>query len=146
MIDVFEAVTLPSLVRQTNTEFIWLIVIDTAMPAETPKAVAEQLKAAVPQMTINEVGAGGAENLLLNTTKPPFNDPRVRKAVSYAMDRRAFVKAVAQGAAVAGGALTLPPGLPPGLAGIIVNHAVGVVSPGGVIVGVSVAVSLTAVP
>lgn len=42
--------------------------------------------------------------------------------------------------------LTLPPGLPPALAGITVNHAVGLVSPAGVIVGVSAAVSLTAVP
>jgi hypothetical protein len=33
MIDVFEAVTLPSLVRQTDREFRWLIVIDAAMPS-----------------------------------------------------------------------------------------------------------------
>jgi hypothetical protein len=35
MIDLFEAVTLPSLVRQSSPEFIWLIVIDADMP---PKA------------------------------------------------------------------------------------------------------------
>jgi hypothetical protein len=33
MIDLFEAVTLPSLVRQTSTEFIWLVVIDADMPS-----------------------------------------------------------------------------------------------------------------
>src|SRR5439155_5864422 len=32
MIDLFEAVTLPSLVRQTSTDFIWLVVIDDYMP------------------------------------------------------------------------------------------------------------------
>jgi hypothetical protein len=35
MIDLFEAVTLPSLVRQSSPEFIWLIVIDADIP---PKA------------------------------------------------------------------------------------------------------------
>ncbi|MHB8270177.1 glycosyltransferase [Bradyrhizobium sp.] len=35
MIDLFEAVTLPSLARQSSTEFIWLIVIDADIP---PKA------------------------------------------------------------------------------------------------------------
>src|ERR1700687_123181 len=34
MIDLFEAVTLPSLIRQTSTEFIWLIVIDANMPSQ----------------------------------------------------------------------------------------------------------------
>ncbi|MEA2898056.1 MAG: hypothetical protein QOJ84_3671 [Bradyrhizobium sp.] len=34
-IDLFEAITLPSLVRQSSTEFIWLIVIDAEIP---PKA------------------------------------------------------------------------------------------------------------
>lgn len=33
--------------------------------------------------------------------------------------------------------LTVPPGLPPSLAGIVVNHVVGVVTPGGILVGIS---------
>src|ERR1700732_437767 len=35
MIDLFEAVTFPSLVRQSSAEFIWLIVVDANIP---PKA------------------------------------------------------------------------------------------------------------
>jgi peptide/nickel transport system substrate-binding protein len=46
---------------------------------------------------------------LLNSTRPPFNDPRVRLAVSHAMDRRAFVQAVRQGAAVPGAGMLPPP-------------------------------------
>jgi hypothetical protein len=38
-IDLFEAVTLPSLVRQSSTEFIWLIVID----ADTPPPARDRL-------------------------------------------------------------------------------------------------------
>ena len=39
MIDLFEAVTLPSLVRQTSTEFIWLIVIDADMPSKARHSI-----------------------------------------------------------------------------------------------------------
>ncbi len=43
-------------------------------------------------MVITQVGTGFADNLLLNITRLPFNDIRVRRAFSLAMDRRAFVK------------------------------------------------------
>jgi peptide/nickel transport system substrate-binding protein len=38
--------------------------------------------------------------LLLNCAQPPFDDVKVRKAVNYAMDRQAMIKAVALGEAV----------------------------------------------
>ncbi len=44
MIDLFEAVTLASLVRQTSTEFIWLIVIDADMPSEARDRIASLLR------------------------------------------------------------------------------------------------------
>jgi hypothetical protein len=34
-LELFEAITLPSLLRQTSQEFHWLVVIETAMPAVT---------------------------------------------------------------------------------------------------------------
>ena len=50
----------------------------------------------------------------------------------------------AAGAATA--TITIPVGSPPGFAGIVLHHAVGIVTPGGVIVGVSAAASLTLQP
>jgi peptide/nickel transport system substrate-binding protein len=82
--------------------------VDVSFPGDTTRTIAEQLRAAVPQMVITEVASNTSPNLLVNSTRPPFNDPRVRLAVSHAMDRRAFVQAVRQGAAVTG-AGTLPP-------------------------------------
>jgi peptide/nickel transport system substrate-binding protein len=83
--------------------------------------MAAQLRAAVPGMVITRVGAGNADNLLLNITKPPFNDPRVRKALSRAVDRQAFIKAVLQGSGTPGGAMAPRPigfwGLPGAEAG-----------------------------
>ena len=95
--------------RGTRTAALQAGRLDTAMAGETTKAVAEQLKAAVPQMVTNEVGAGVADNLLMNGTKPPFNDVRVRRALSMAIDRRAFVSAVVQGGAIVGAGLAPPP-------------------------------------
>ena len=39
MIDLFEAVTLASLVRQASTDFVWLIVVDADMPAEARRRI-----------------------------------------------------------------------------------------------------------
>ncbi len=46
-----------------------------------------------------------------NTTSPPFDDPLVRKAFVYAVDRERYVEALTNGEAVVGRGL-LPPGMP----------------------------------
>ncbi len=83
--------------------------VDVSFPGDTSKPVADQLKAAAPELVMATVGTGTSPDLLLNVTKPPFNDRRVRLAMSHALDRHAFVQAVTQGGAVVGAALTPPP-------------------------------------
>jgi peptide/nickel transport system substrate-binding protein len=43
-----------------------------------------------------------SDNIIMNTKKPPFDNPKVRLAVSYAIDRRALISTVHQGGAVPG--------------------------------------------
>jgi peptide/nickel transport system substrate-binding protein len=83
--------------------------VDVSFPGDTPRLVAEQLKAAVPQLVVTTVGTGTSPHLLLNSTRAPFNDRRVRLAISHALDRHAFVQAVTQGGAAVGAALAPPP-------------------------------------
>ena len=95
--------------RGTRTAALQAGRADAASPLDSSPQMAAQLRASVPGMVITRVGAGNADNLLLNITKPPFNDARVRKAFSRAVDRQAFIKTVLQGSGTPGGAMAPRP-------------------------------------
>ena len=79
--------------------------VDVPFPGDTSKTMADQLKRAVPSLVVTPVGTAVVDHLLINTTRPPFDNPKVRKAVDHAIDRRALIEAVYQGCAVAGATL-----------------------------------------
>src|SRR5213079_2956126 len=67
--------------------------LDVSFPGETTKTAAEQLKNAVPQLVVTPYNQNVSDNIIMNVKKPPFDNPKVRLAVSHAIDRRALVGA-----------------------------------------------------
>ena len=91
--------------RGTATAALQTRRVDVAFPGDTSKTIADQLKRAVPGLSITQVGTAVVDHLLVNTTRPPFDNLKVRKAVDHAIDRRALIDAVYQGGAATGAAM-----------------------------------------
>jgi peptide/nickel transport system substrate-binding protein len=83
--------------------------LDVSFPGEMSKTIADQIKKAVPQMVVTTVGQTVSDNIIMNVKKPPFDNLKVRLAVSHAIDRRGMIQAVHQGGAVPGAALPPKP-------------------------------------
>src|SRR6059058_5686 len=99
----------PIVERGTRQAALQAGKLDVSFPGETTKTAAEQLKNAVPQLVVTPYNQNVSDNIIMNVKKPPFDNPKVRLAVSHAIDRRALVRAVHQGGAVVGGSLAPKP-------------------------------------
>src|SRR5258706_2841864 len=83
--------------RGTRTAALQAGQLDVSFPGETTKTAAEQLKNAVPGLVITPVAQAVSDNIIMNTKKPPFDNLKVRLAVSYAIDPKALISPVHPG-------------------------------------------------
>src|SRR2546422_1835189 len=95
--------------RGTRISAIQAGKLDVSFPGEMTKTSSEQLKKAIPQLVVTPVGQTVSDNIIMNVKKPPFDNPKIRLAVSYAIDRRGLIQAVHQGGAVLGASLAPKP-------------------------------------
>src|SRR6266581_8922394 len=78
-----------------------LTMTGIARHLERPEA--EILQKAFPDAVVAIGPRAGWDSFVMNLSKPPFNDPRVRKAVALATDREKMIEIAAEGWGVPGG-------------------------------------------
>jgi len=83
--------------------------LDVAFPGDGSKTIAEQVTKAEPRIKLTVAAQNVNDNLMLNTTKPPFDNVKVRQAMSLAIDRKAYAQAVHQGGAIIGASMAPRP-------------------------------------
>ncbi len=82
---------------------------DIAYPLESSKTIAEEVKQANPRIVLVEASNNVNDNILLNFRRPVFQDSRIRRAINLAVDRKAYIQAGRQGAAIPGGVMLPKP-------------------------------------
>jgi peptide/nickel transport system substrate-binding protein len=69
---------------------------ETQMMWEIPPSLVASVRT-LPSVTVTEIPSTGFQPIAMRSDRPPFNDPRVRRAVKHAIDREQVMKFVLQG-------------------------------------------------
>ncbi|MFI5400436.1 MAG: ABC transporter substrate-binding protein [SAR324 cluster bacterium] len=83
--------------------------VDFSFPNDMTANSRDQIKKAVPSINVQVQANNGTDNLLINTKRPPFDNPKVRQALNLALDRASFATSMYQGVALSGGIMIPPP-------------------------------------
>jgi peptide/nickel transport system substrate-binding protein len=90
---------------------------DIASPYGTTMPLLEEVEKQAPQAICVVTATNVARNLILNRSKPPFDNPELRRAVALSLDRKAFIDILQQGKGDIGATMLPPPeglwGMPP---------------------------------
>ena len=81
---------------------------DVTGPGDVTPAIQKDIKSQTPKAVCETFATAGSSHVLINHKAPPMQDPRVRRAISLALDRNIFV-ASQQGHGRLGGAMMSAP-------------------------------------
>ena len=79
--------------------------VDMTMPTEVTQAILRDIKGQAPKSVCETAPTNVYLNLIVNSSKPPFDNADLRRAMAMTIDRKAFVKLLFEGEADVGGAL-----------------------------------------
>lgn len=82
---------------------------DMTFPAAISMPLLKDVLAQTPDAEVHIAPTGVAGNLTVNHTVPPFNDPKLRRALSLALDRGEFSRILTDGKGLIGSAMMPPP-------------------------------------
>jgi peptide/nickel transport system substrate-binding protein len=82
---------------------------DMTFPYEVTFPLLKDIKDQAPQSICEEGAVNQSVGILMNRTKPPFDNEDVRQALALTLDRKSFIEILGQGQGDLGGALLPPP-------------------------------------
>jgi peptide/nickel transport system substrate-binding protein len=82
---------------------------DLTFPTDVSAPLMKDVKSQAPKAVCEFKSTGVSINLIVNRTAPPFDNAGVRKAMSLALDRKAFNTILNEGTATIGGAMLPAP-------------------------------------
>lgn len=99
---------------------------DITFPADVSVPLMKDVKARAPNAICEMITTGTQSNLMVNRENPPFDNPDLRKAMSLAIDRKAFNTILMEGLALTGGAMLPKPagewGMPPEMVASLMGY------------------------
>src|SRR5215212_5028491 len=90
---------------------------DIASPYGQTVPLLNDVKSQAPQAICELTSTNVSRNLIVNPSKPPFDNPDLRRAMALTLDRKAFIDIIQQGKGDIGATMLPPPeglwGMPP---------------------------------
>ena len=82
---------------------------DMTFPSDTTIPIMQDIQAKAPNAVCDLHPTNVSTNLIVNSEKPPFDNPKVRQAMDMAIDRDAFITILSQGKYLKSGAMLAAP-------------------------------------
>ena len=82
---------------------------DMTFPSDTTVPIMQDIQAKAPKTVCDLHPTNVSTNLIVNSEKPPFDNPKIRQAMDMTIDRDAFITILSQGKNLKSGAMLAAP-------------------------------------
>ena len=99
---------------------------DMTFPTDLTVPLYKNMMRDAPHVKCTMRDTGVSTNLIVNRESPPFDDPKIRRALALTLDRQAFIDILSEGEGKMSGAMLPPPsgvwGMPPEMLKTIIGY------------------------